>query len=257
MCLAQPALAQDQPRAEPTPAECPSSASLSERCQASFESWQAAEQKWRAWVERYGNQIVWSNIGQGTRKRPVRPAVPDWIAALCAPLPAAGLPDSPVCRAFTDYQQYDWVRHYAGPPPPPVRTRNKAVGEGADIWTWLVRSMHYDIGWVPAQTDARFLLIGGVHLSLAQISKRVFVFAPGVMLVRISTAGGHHAYRPAQTWGLSVRLRDFRFPWSKKDYSFYFNLANCRIAGMETLADSLSVSGSSMSVMGFSISLKK
>jgi hypothetical protein len=255
--LAQSSFAQEKPKPEPTVVDCPSLDNLPSACQASFTAWRAGEKKWRDWVERYGNRIVMDASGYSMRQRPKRPEIPEWMTALCAPSIKDRFPDGPVCALMDDSLRYDWVQHYAGPPPPPVHTHNKGVGENADIWTWLLQSMHYDVGWVPASTSGRFLLIGGVHLSIAEISNRVSVFAPGVMIVRLPIGGGRHSYRPAQTWGLSVRLKDFQFPWSGKGYSLYFNLANCRIAGMEMPSDSVTGSSSSVSVMGFSFSPKK
>lgn len=256
--LAQVAFAQSKPdNTEGTTLNCPSLTDVSKECQESFKAWHAGEQKWRAWVERYGNRSVPDNSGFGFRKRPQRPPVLEWLVPLCEPAFSYGYASGQMCLALDDYNRYDWTQHLPTPPVPPINKVAKGVGENTDMWTFLIQSMHFDFGWIPANTNGRFVLLGGVHLAVAQISERMYVFAPGVMVVRLPNGSGGYDYKPAQTWGLSVRLKDFEFPWSSRDFSLYFNLANCRIPGMDSPTTAALNADTSVTVMGLSFSLKK
>jgi len=264
LCVASSASAQeqkDQPSEQP---RCQDISDLSRECHKQVEEWKKGEQRWRKWNATNGNNRM--AAGWGWRLfHPRRPTPPSWVATLCEPLDpnverktgddAQASTTNELCAYYFDVVDYVWWDHYKGFEPP-LRMFNKAKNtEYVDFWSWLARSIHYDAAWVPAHTGDNILLVGGAHLDLAQITDRISVFGPGLMMVRVPERNGSHTFRAAETWGFSFRLKDFTFPGTNRDYSLYFNLANCRIHG-GPLPDQ-EVVGTGRSVMGFSMSLKK
>jgi hypothetical protein len=130
----------------------------------------------------------------------------------------------------------------------------KPVGEIGDFWTWFRKSLHYDGLWVVPDTRSRAFLLAGVHVAWAQISDRMYMFGPGVMIVRMTDSSGNRVFRPAQTWGISIRLKDVKLFKSRNEFSVYFNVANGRIHGQ---GPAFLGEGRGMTVVGFSISAKK
>ena len=227
---------------------------LSTTCEKEFAQWQEEERDWREWMVDHGGQIVHNRFGSKPADRLQRPEIPAWVAARCDLLDQSGFAPDDVCEFFAETLAYDWPAHLEVPETPPLTRIPKPVGEVGDFWTWFRKSLHYDGFWVVPDTRSRAFLLAGVHVAWAQISERMYLFGPGVMLVRMTDSNGNSVFRPAQTWGVSIRLKDVRLFKSQHHFALYFNVANGRIHGQgpEFLSE-----GRGMTVVGFSISPKK
>ena len=223
-------------------------------CADQWAEWQRAEQEWRAWMVEHGGRTVYGRFGSSPAERLQRPEVPAWVPARCEMLDESGFAPDEVCRFFAETLAYDWPEHLETPEPPPLTRVPKPVGEMGDFWTWFRKSLHYDGFWVVPDTRSRAFLLAGVHVAWAQISERMYLFGPGVMLVRMNDGAGNSVFRPAQTWGISIRLKDVKLFKSRNEFSLYFNVANGRIHGQ---AQQFVSEGRGMTVVGFSISAKK
>lgn len=95
----------------------------------------------------------------------------------------------------------------------------------------FLRWIHLDGPWVPMSTGARMYGVVGMHVVVAQLGGRLFVFGPpGAMLVAQRTGSGW-TVRPAMTWGLSVYLHDFRVPGTSRKAQLFANLGRAWMTG--------------------------
>ena len=235
-------------------AACISLDLLSAECATEFAEWQRAEHEWRDWMAKYGARTVYGRFGSRPAERLQRPDIPVWAGARCDLLDRSRFAPDDVCQFLAETLAYDWPEHLETPEPPPVTRVPKPLGETGDFWTWFRKSLHYDGFWVVPDTRSRSFLLAGVHVAWAQISERMYLFGPGVMLVRMNDGAGNSVFRPAQTWGISIRLQDVKLFNSQSEFSLYFNVANGRIHGESPHFVSES---RGMTVVGFSISAKK
>jgi hypothetical protein len=249
----KPAGSGDLDQGEPT---CVTLDLLSADCAEDFARWQQEEGAWREWMVDHGGQIVYNRFGSKPADRLPRPEIPAWVAARCDLLDQSNVAPDDVCQFYAETLAYDWPDHVEVPASPPLAKVSKRVGEVGDFWTWFRKSLHYNGLWVVPDTRSRAFLVGGVHVAWAQISERMYLFGPGIMLVRMSDGAGNSVFRPAQTWGISIRLKDVNLFQNGNEFSLYFNVANGRIhgGGPQLLGQG---QGQGMTVVGFSISARK
>jgi hypothetical protein len=235
--------------AQQSPVDCGAAASLSGSCLQEFERWENAERKWREWVKKYGNGYAHSHSGLVIKSRPSRPARLTWMSTYCSRMPA----EQPECRAHNEALEYDWLAHQLPPRSADSYLIRKVVparaGEGFDFWTWLWRSTHIDVGWTPLDPRQRTLGLVGVHLSLAQIDERLYVFGPGALLTM------HRGQlKVGTTWGVSYRLTHFRFFSTGPSFDLFVNAANLRLdrSQIESVSQ-----GRGSGVIGLSFAIRK
>jgi hypothetical protein len=239
---------------EPSDSACVALDLLTPDCAEGFAEWQKDEMAWRAWMVDHGGRIAYSRIGARPQERLPRPEVPVWVTERCDLFDRSGFVPDDVCQFLSETLAYDWPEHVEVPEPPPLTRVPKPIGETGDFWTWFKKSLHYNGLWVVPDTRSRAFLLVGVHVAWAQVSERMYLFGPGIMLVKMDDGSGAHVYRPAQTWGVSIRLKDVTLFQSQREFSLYFNVANGRIYGQ---GPDVLTRGRGMTVVGFSISAKK
>ncbi|HTL39351.1 MAG TPA: hypothetical protein VL306_00860 [Methylomirabilota bacterium] len=236
--------------------DCASDPILPISCQKEFDKWWAAEKKWRRWksenpsspggpkyLSDYFTDTVW-----------VRPTVPGWIATYCRRLEQMQVVNPEICDPYQDTLDYDWMAHLQDKPPDFIPVHPVTVGEGSEFWSWFLRNLHLDVAWTPLDNRATFHGVLGMHLTLAQIGDRVFLFGPGVLVV-VNRIGVHQKeFRVGNTWGMSIRLKDFRFPGTLKSAGLFLNIANLRLP---QVTDLLAQSQDGVSVLGLSIAFRK
>jgi hypothetical protein len=121
------------------------------------------------------------------------------------------------CRALDDPAYYEMLLQRAEDEIP---TRSR-----------FLRWIHLDGPWVPMSSGMRMYGVVGMHVVVAQLGGRFFVFGPpGAMIVAQRTGSGW-TVRPAMTWGLSVYLRDFRVPGTPREAQLFVNLGRAWMTG--------------------------
>ena len=112
----------------------------------------------------------------------------------------------------------------------------------------FLRWIHLDGPWVPMSNGMRAYGIVGMHVVVAQLGGRLFVFGPpGAMLVAQKNSGGW-SVRPAMTWGMSFHLKDFRVPGTPREAQLFVNFARAWVSGSRQNA---------MDMIGLSVTWKK
>jgi hypothetical protein len=95
----------------------------------------------------------------------------------------------------------------------------------------FLRWVHLDGPWAPMSTGTKVYGIVGVHVVVAQIGGRLFVFGPPGAMIVAQSNGQSWTVRPALTWGLGVYLRDFKVPGSKRKAQLFVNFARAWMSG--------------------------
>jgi hypothetical protein len=156
------------------------------------------------------------------------------LKAFCESLDEALRTQLSECRAIEDPDYWELLRQRA----------EDEVPSRSRFLSWI----HLDGPWVPMSTGTRTYGIIGMHVAVAQLGGRLFVFGPpGAMLVAQKSGGGW-AVRPAMTWGMSFHLRDFRVPGTARDAQLFVNFARAWISGSRQ---------NGMDMIGLSVTWKK
>ena len=97
--------------------------------------------------------------------------------------------------------------------------------------TRFLRWVHLDGPWMPMSTGTKVYGIVGVHVVVAQIGGRLFIFGPPGAMIVAQSHGNGWSVRPALTWGLGVHLKDFRVPGTNRDAQLFVNFARAWMSG--------------------------
>jgi hypothetical protein len=84
---------------------------------------------------------------------------------------------------------------------------------------------------MPMSTGAKVYGVIGMHVVVAQIGGRLFVYGPPGAMIVAQSNGQSWTVRPALTWGMSVHLRDFRVPGTQRDAGVFVNFARAWMSG--------------------------
>lgn len=224
---------------------------LTAYCQKEFNDWDTARRKYKDWVEKYGNFIVWEWGNTQVMKRSNRPATPAWLETFCAPVrwqADAG----PVCTKYFDYLRFDWLND-------PVKERDKKIesftmttqttfGEQDRIMDFFLKSAHIDGVWTNSNNGPRSYGFIGMHMALAHI-RRLYIWGPpGFILMKEPG----QATRFRRSWGVDFFLGSPKVPWNDKRFKVYLTFA--KLLSTAKIVENDAGFGSDM--MGFSISLK-
>jgi hypothetical protein len=88
--------------------------------------------------------------------------------------------------------------------------------------------VHLDVLGAPPEIGGSTDLVGvvGAHLTIAEFGRINLYGPPGVMIAMASQSEGSSRWRPmtALTWGISIRLADFRFRGAARKTVVFINL---------------------------------
>jgi len=224
-----PAFAQDAPSARVVSDSDLRLAPTQERV---LRAWLHDIRSYRDWYERYRNRIARNLNGGIAKTRRQEPASPAWLPGKCevlanfVPRPAGLLADG------CDWLAYSQSRFTVDPVQQQIlqaQLQNEQVPRSS-FW----KHVHLDAGWGSLDYRTHTYGLVGVHLTLPEIGKRVQIFLPpGVMLVSIPDGRGGHAFQPAATVGVSIKMFRFRFPHDRPGTG-YFNLAHAYVINGST-----------------------
>jgi hypothetical protein len=113
--------------------------------------------------------------------------------------------------------------------------------------------IHFDTMWFATELGNKSFGMVGMHFTVVEVGRVQIFGPPGIILMSIPAAGGRRQTQPAYTWGVSVRLFDFRFPGIGQHATAHFNLAKAWSIGG---ADNVTAAKSGMNVGGISFTYR-
>lgn len=217
--------------------------------------WLSKMKKWQEYEQQWFNKIPKGDNGRIFRKRKVRPEPPLWLPTFCQQTSSSYLPDDLIqgCSLLVPSQasRLDPLGEEIAIKTQALRSDREKLEKG----TFLSR-LHLDGLWTQPQLGDTFRMYGlvGSHISLIDVGRLQFYGPPGIILISIPDRQGGRRLRVGYTWGMSVRLKDFKFPLtSSRNATLYLNLTKCWLGPVNV--GEVRVNG--MDFAGFSVSAKK
>ena len=139
------------------------------------------------------------------------------LKAFCDSLDEEQRKQTPECRGLDDPEYW--------------QTLLARAEEESSSRTRFLRWVHLDGPWMPMSTSTKVYGIVGVHVAVAQIGKRLFIFGPPGAMIVAESNGQSWRVRPALTWGMGVHLRDFKVPGTTRDAQLFVNFARAWMSG--------------------------
>ena len=209
-----------------------------------LQQWIREFSRWIEWRDKWTNKAEpgWVSV----RKRRPKPDPPVWLFDDCRDLADEYGHLADACRLLSQ-----WKEDY----PTTLMRRDlmaaRAQHEAPTHSKW-VEHIHFDGFWPMTQLHASVYGVLGMHATI-DVAGRVQVFvAPGAILVNLPSANGGREWQLAADWGFGYRLFDFKFPGSAQYGTLHVNIAKARVlAGPDNLTHS------SLTLAGFSVTLKK
>jgi hypothetical protein len=232
--FAHPASGQGQ---EPAPAPLPALTSVHLE---ELEDWMKEDAKYLKWYKQFGNKARRVKLRQ-------RPEPPAWLEAECLGLIGGEgiLVDAcALLRQIQDGAQLTKTRQAIEA----QRKQNEAPKNTA----WYER-IHIGGGWpiVSNLKQAKYGALIETHVSIVDIG-RFEINLPGIMFLSVPDASGKRVLKQATHIGVSLKLKTFTFPGSKRKFLAHLNMSKAKImdgwSGGFADTDGLSLMGLSFTV---------
>lgn len=209
-------------------------------------SWLDAYERWEAWTRRWGNKVAFNSAGGIIKKRPARPAPPEWLWEDCRAVIAADGSLGRACEILSLWQGLGpFLRDRTGS----SLTRTDAAPKSS-----FLQRIHLSGGWVPAQLPApKVYLAAGMHVGIVEIG-RATLPAVGVGLIALTDGSGGYEWKPATLVGIGYRLTSFGFPWVKREANLHINVARATVHGVGNAPLGIDPS---QNLIGFSLTFAK
>jgi hypothetical protein len=194
-------------------------------------TWLKQTKAWQEWDRTWRGVPEWTRIGLAERRR--EPEPPPWMAAACEDFVAGTITATPVLVEACALKR-EIARDYAAQLALQIdrdRQWYRTQHENTNKSTFLSK-LHVDGPYLGSQSSGvRMFSYAGVHVTLFDVKKRLFVWLPpGVALVSVS-AGDGQKLTPAYGVGVSVRWFNFQLPGASQSSSVYFNVAEFYVPG--------------------------
>ncbi len=171
-----------------------------------------------------------------------KPSAPPFLGDLCASVQTKGSAYFEACELLEDSRD-DLA----------TKLIRRQIQSGvnlkeADPKTSFAKRVHVDGGWTaPYLPFPHIYGVIGMHVGWKTIGRSQLYMLPGGMVVTYPVGVGSRAFRPALTWGGSIRLFGLKPFWS-----VHLNMAAVRILGMDNPLG-MPNTNSTVGMMGFSI----
>jgi hypothetical protein len=197
----------------------------------SLATWLKQAKDWQEWDRTWRGVPEWSRIGLAERRR--EPEPPSWMMQACDDFVAGTITATPVLVDACALKR-ELARDYAAQLAVQIdrdRQWYRTQHENTNKSTFLSK-LHVDGPYLGSQSGGvRMFSYAGVHVTLLDVKKRVFVWLPpGVSLVSMSDGDGQKL-TPAYGFGVSVRWFNFELPGASQSSSVYFNVSEFFVPG--------------------------
>jgi hypothetical protein len=214
--------------------------------------WVEEARDWFAWAK------VWFNRPQprslrGFRPRRVQPVAPLWLAEYCADSWLREN-EAPIFAEACDLHR-EIATFLAGRPLNQQATVTREAEEGDDTRSRFPERIHLDMGWTVTQIGGRTPVgLLGIHLTLLEVGRVAFYGPPGFLLVLWPDESGDRTLKPAYSWGVSIRLKEFGVPSTEQRAILHLNVSKVWVTG---IANAGSSSTTGLDMAGLSLSWKR
>lgn len=246
---------QEAPPLPATPIVMPAAAlqagPLSQEQQKELQKWLDNITAWQRQERRWQNGPAHNNYGNIVERRD-QPAPPEWLAGYCTTVVVTRTDSHApkIERACGALRQLS-----ADPEAESIRQKTDALRadhEKVHKSTFFSR-VHLDGLWSTTSTDLGYYGLVGSHISLVDVGRVQLFGPPGILVLRMPDTEGTHQIRIGYTWGMSVRLFDFRLFGGERNTTLFLSIAKCWTAG--NASDHLNPGG--FDIAGFSIAPRK
>ena len=216
--------------------------------------WLKDARAWQKWDQQFRSVPQWTTWSGKPAERRRQPETPAWLDAACDDFSEARIAATQLLVDACELKK-DLARNYDDVIAARIaqeRAAQQMKDEALDKSSFLSK-LHFDGPYIMAQSDGwRVFSYFGLHMTLFDIKKRVYVWLPpGFSLVSIPTGDGRRV-TPAYGAGLSVRWFDFRVPGAPYPSTMYFNLSQFFIQD-----STVPGVNSRLTMMGLSFTAKK
>jgi hypothetical protein len=215
--------------------------------QAEVDTWLKEAKEYKRWIAKFRNRVNYNWVGQ-PGKRKEQPQPPAWLPAHCASVDEeqAVKQYAEACQVLKDLQADAYTMALAQQVEQTAAARaDKEKPRRSRVW----ERIHFDTMWFATELGNKSFGMVGVHFTIVEVGRVQIFGPPGVILMSVPVSVGKRRIQPAYTWGVSVRLFDFRFPGIGQHATAHFNMAKAWSIGR---SDSVTAAESGMNLGGIS-----
>src|SRR5207237_1198674 len=144
------------------------------------------------------------------RERKIKPEAPAWLPKYCRESEPLEGDFAVGCKLLQESRE-----DYAAALIKKQIEEQRKEKEAPTNTSWLSH-VHVDALWIAPQFPATSYGAIGMHATMKLAGRLQFFVAPGAILLNVPTTKGTREWKPATDLGLTYRLRDVKFPGSKR-----------------------------------------